>query len=276
MRDWLPRAMAPRNPTHGRRTPTRGRRTPSHGELARSFDAAAQVYARARPGYPEQALDWLLPAHARDVLDLGAGTGKLTAQLAARGLNVTAVEPSDRMRAELEAVLRERVTALSGRAERIPLPDGSVDVVLVAQAWHWVDPARAVPEVARVLRSGGRLGLVWNCRDERVPWVAELGAMLARPGEPTDTAGAAARHTDLGPPFGPLERFETEPWTQTLTPAGLVELAASRSYVITLEAAPRAELLDRVRGLLDRPELSGRTEIELPYVTECVRAELPR
>jgi len=250
-------------------------RTPTHEELARSFDAAAPVYARARPGYPEQALDWLLPAHARDVLDLGAGTGKLTAQLVARGLTVTAVEPSDRMRAELEAGLGEGVTALSGRAEHIPLPDGSVDVVLVAQAWHWVDPARAIPEVARVLRPGGRLGLVWNCRDERVPWVEELGRILARPGEPTDTASAAVRHTILGPPFGPIERLDTEPWTQTLTPEGLVELAASRSYVITLEPDLRDDLLRRVRELLDhRPELAGRTEIELPYVTECLRAEL--
>jgi SAM-dependent methyltransferase len=250
-------------------------RRPTHDELARSFDAAAAVYARARPGYPDAALDWLLPTHAREVLDLGAGTGKLTAQLVARGLAVTAVEPSQRMRAELEAALAACVTALPGRAEDIPLPDASVDVVLVAQAWHWVDPARAVPEVARVLRPGGRLGLVWNRRDERVGWVAELGELLARPGAPSDAAGAAAEHASLGSPFGPIERFETEPWTQALTPEGLVELAASRSYVITLDDARRAELLARVRGLLDRPELAGAAELSLPYVTECVRAELP-
>lgn len=249
---------------------------PTHDELARSFDFAADVYARARPDYPEQALDWLVPAHAREVLDLGAGTGKLTAQLAARGLSVTAVEPSDRMRAELEAALAGRVTALAGRAERIPLPDSSVDAVLVAQAWHWVDPARAVPEVARVLRPGGRLGLLWNSRDERVPWVAELGRILARPGEPTDAARAAAEHARLGPPFGLAERFETGRWTQTLAPEGLVELAASRSYVITLDSARRAALLAEVQGLLERPELAGQVEIELPYITECVRAELPR
>ncbi len=248
---------------------------PTHDELARSFDGAASVYARARPGYPEQALDWLLPPRAREVLDLGAGTGKLTAQLVARGLAVTAVEPSQRMRAELEAALAGRVTALPGRAEDIPLPDASVDVVLVAQAWHWVDPARAVPEVARVLRPGGRLGLVWNRRDERVGWVAELGELLARPDARSDAAGAAAEHASLGPPFGPIERFETERWTQALTPDGLVELAASRSYVITLDDARRAELLARVRGLLDRPGLAGAAELALPYVTECVRAELP-
>src|ERR1700744_49922 len=95
---------------------------PTHEELARSFDAAAPVYARGRPGYPAQALDWLLPAGARRVLDLGAGTGKLTVQLVARGLEVTAVEPSDRMRGELERELGDRVSPLRGRAEEIPLP----------------------------------------------------------------------------------------------------------------------------------------------------------
>jgi len=243
---------------------------PTHDELALSFDAAAEVYARARPSYPEQALDWLLAADARAVLDLGAGTGKLTAQLVERGLEVTAVEPSDRMRAELEAALGDRVTALAGRAEAIPLPDASVDTVLVAQAWHWVDPARAIPEVARVLRPGGRLGLVWNRRDERVGWVAELGRILLQ-----SDGGADAASPHLGQPFGPHERFDTERWMQTLSPDGVVELAASRSYVITLDDAARAQLLDRVRALLQRRGLAGRTEIALPYVTECVRADLP-
>ena len=110
---------------------------PTHEELARSFDAAAPVYARGRPGYPAQALDWVLPAGARQVLDLGAGTGKLTAQLVERGLDVTAVEPSDRMRAELESELGERVSAVPGRAEEIPLPDRSVDAVLVALRQHF-------------------------------------------------------------------------------------------------------------------------------------------
>jgi SAM-dependent methyltransferase len=243
----------------------------SHADLAGSFDAAADVYARARPSYPEIALDWLLPAGARDVLDLGAGTGKLTAQLVGRGLTVTAVEPSDRMRAQLSDALADRVVALPGRAEEIPLADGCLDAVLVAQAWHWVDSAAAIPEVARVLRPGGRLGLLWNLRDDRVAWVAELSRILVQ----TD-ARSDAQRPGIEPPFGATERFDTPPWTQTLTPDGLVELAASRSYVITLDESRRGALLQRVRELAaNHPELAGHTEIALPYITECVRAELP-
>jgi SAM-dependent methyltransferase len=245
---------------------------PTHEELARSFDAAAPVYARGRPGYPGQALDWVLPAGARQVLDLGAGTGKLTAQLVERGLDVAAVEPSDRMRAELESELGERVSAFPGRAEEIPLPDRSVDAVLVAQAWHWVDPAVAIPEVARVLRPGGRLGLLWNRRDDRVAWVAELSEILT---VPDPGARADAARPGIGSPFGPVQRHITDGWTDTLTAQKLVDLAACRSYVITLDEDAREALLDRVRALAtEHPDLAGRELFPLPYVTECVRADL--
>ncbi len=120
-----------------------------------SFGAAAVTYERARPSYPDEAIDWLLPPGARRVLDLGAGTGKLTRGLRDRGLDVVAVEPSAGMRDQLARVL-PGVRALAGTAERIPLAGHAVDAVLVAQAWHWVDPARAVPEAARVLAAGGR------------------------------------------------------------------------------------------------------------------------
>jgi SAM-dependent methyltransferase len=140
---------------------------------AKSFGAAASIYDRARPGYPDAAVDWLLPVGQPQVVDLGAGTGKLTRLIADRGVDVTAVEPSDGMREQLQSAL-PGVPALAGSAEEMPLADESVDAVLVAQAWHWVDLPRASAEVARVLRPGGRLGLLWNHRDERVDWVNEL------------------------------------------------------------------------------------------------------
>jgi SAM-dependent methyltransferase len=239
---------------------------------ARSFDAIAQTYARARPGYPPAALDWLLPAGARHVLDLGAGTGKLTSSLLERGLEVTAVEPSDQMRAELERELAGRpgLRALAGSAEEIPLADASVDAVLVAQAWHWVDPVRAVPEVARVLVPGGRVGLLWNRRDEREPWVAELSRILVGPESRAD-AGSPG----LGPPFGPSERFDSPRWIEPMTPQGLLDMVSTRSYVIVAEPAAREALLERVHALLrDHLDLAGGEQIDLPYITECVRAEL--
>ncbi len=155
------------------------------------------------------------------MLDLGAGTGKLTRELAARGLAVTAVDPSDGMLTELRRVL-PAVPARAGSAEAIPLPADSVDAVLVGQAWHWVDRSRAVPEVARVLRPGGRLGLLWNLRDERTDWVRRLGEIMQSPDQ--------GRDTDVGPPFGPSE-IRDFPWTHRIGRDQLLDLVASRSYI---------------------------------------------
>ena len=169
----------------------------------------------AVPSYPPEAIDWLLPPGAREVLDLGAGTGKLTTRLVERGLDVVAVDPIAEMLEVLRASLPE-TRALLGTAEEIPLEDNSVDAVLVAQAWHWVDPARAIPEVARVLRPGGRLGLVWNTRDERLGWVRELGEIIGRDGDPVRD------HVTLPEPFTEVERHQVE-WTNYLTPQALID-----------------------------------------------------
>jgi len=236
---------------------------------ARSFGAAAVQYDKGRPSYPEAAVDWLLPVGAATVLDLGAGTGKLTRRLVARGLDVVAVEPSERMRGQLTRAL-PAVRALAGSAEQIPLPDGAVEVVLVAQAWHWVDVDRAVPEVARVLAAGGRLGLVWNDRDEREDWVAQLGRVMRR-GIEQDMDTTTPR---IGTPFGPVERFDVE-WTHHLTRADLLDLVASRSYVITLAADERHDLLAEVEHLIDtHPSLAGVQDIQVPYIARCSRASL--
>ena len=233
---------------------------------ATSFGQAAAAYERGRPPYPAEALDWLLPVHARTVVDLGAGTGKLTRHLHRRGLHVTAVEPADGMRAELTRVL-PGVPALAGTAEAIPLPGHSADAVLCAQAWHWVDPARAVPEVARVLTPGGRLGLIWNLRDDREDWVRRLGEIINSPEE--------HRQSDLGAPFGPVQTRDFT-WTHPIGLERLLDLVASRSYVILLSADERAAVLDRVRELTrTHPALAGRDTYPLPYVTQCARADLP-
>lgn len=236
---------------------------------AASFGQAAKAYERGRPPYPAEAIDWLVPAGAKQVLDLGAGTGKLTRQLRARGLQVSAVEPSEGMREQFAAAV-PGIPCLAGTAEDIPAPDDSFDCVLVAQAWHWVNPELAVPQVSRVLRPGGRLGLLWNMRDERVNWVAELGRVLRSNLElPTETEVA-----DLGAEFGPVLRCEVE-WTHELTPAALLDMVASRSYVITASADRRDALTASVRDLLDtHPDLTGRNHFAIPYVTHCFRADL--
>lgn len=235
---------------------------------AGSFGAAAGAYEAARPGYPAAAVDWLVPDGARRVLDLGAGTGKLSRLLVERGLEVTAVEPSARMREQLARAV-PGAAVLAGSAEDIPLAAGSVDTVLVAQAWHWVDPERAVPEVARVLVPGGRLGLVWNIRDTREPWAAAFGALMHRHTvQVTDTA------PDLQPPFGEVERFEVG-WVQDLSPAELVQLVESRSYVITLPEEQRSELLAEVAEFVATdPALAGPETVGFPYITRCTRARV--
>jgi SAM-dependent methyltransferase len=246
---------------------------PSRAMRASAFGSAAGLYERGRPPYPPEALDWLLPAGARRVLDLGAGTGKLTRQLAARGLDVVAVEPAEGMRAELARV-RPGIPVLAGSAEQIPLDDGAVDAVLAAQAWHWVDPARAVPEAARVLAAGGTLGLVWNERDERVDWVAELGRIIGETRAPDAGAANTSDHPRVGPPFTPLERHEVS-WVHQLSVPDLVDMVASRSYIILLPDAERAAVLDRVRRLTQtHPALAGRPDIILPYRAICWRCRL--
>jgi SAM-dependent methyltransferase len=222
------------------------------------------VYERGRPPYPTTALDWLLPAGSPRVIDLGAGTGKLTRQIRDRGLEVTAVDPSEGMLAELTRVV-PGVTAVQGSAEDIPLPDGSADAVLAAQAWHWVDPARAVPSVARVLTPGGRLGLLWNLRDRRSDWIRRLEDIIGTRSDPPAAV--------LGPLFGPVQttRFA---WSHTIGPERLIDLVASRSAIILLPPDERAAVLGEVRKLAaTHPDLVGRTEFAVPYVTHCFRAD---
>lgn len=238
---------------------------------AGSFGAVAALYERARPSYPSDALDWLLPDGSPEVLDLGAGTGKLTRLIDERGLHVEAVDPSEQMLAELQHVLPD-VTTHVGSAEHIPVPDASFDAVVVAQAWHWVEVPQAAAEVGRVLRPDGRLGLIWNDRDDRVEWVRELAALTGVAGG--GRRGMAVDNPVIGPPFGQIEYFVTE-WSYPMTPAGLLDLFASRSDVIIAPRDERERILGGIQRLLDHhPDLVGRDEFELPYVTYASRAHL--
>ena len=241
--------------------------TASHGERAGSFEHGAADYAASRPDYPDAAVDWAIPPGARDVLDLAAGTGKLTTSLVARGLDVVAVEPSAAMRAELTRLL-PHVRALPGTADATGLADESVDAVTVAQAWHWFDPATASAEIARVLRPGGRVTVLWNVRDETEPWVAAFGELLHR----DDSLVSHYVRPAFGPGLEAVEAGEFR-WTQRFRPASLRALAASRSFLLTMPPDERESRLAEVDTLVaTHPDLAGQDVVDLPHVTLAWRA----
>ena len=226
----------------------------------------ADAYERGRPEYPEEAVRWLAGDAPRDVVDVGAGTGKLTRGLVALGHRVTAVEPLAEMRRELEAAL-PGVPALAGSAESIPLPDASADVVTCGQAFHWFDQAVALPEIARVLRSGGRLALVWNSRDDRDAWMARLSAIIGNETVQETDVLAVIEPSGL---FGPVEISEFA-FEQVLDRDGLLDLVLSRSYCAKLLPTNREPVLRAVGALYDETAAPGG--VRLAYTTVCFRAE---
>jgi SAM-dependent methyltransferase len=236
---------------------------------ASSFGEVAGAYQRARPGYPDDAVLWLTGAETCDVVDLGAGTGKLTRSLVGLGHRVTAVEPLPAMIEQLR-VAAPLATALQGSAEAIPLPDASADVVVCAQAFHWFEHGTALPEIARVLRPGGRLGIVWNTRDDREPWVAQLSDEVV--GRETVEDRDATDPIDASGLFDPVERA-TFSFVQPLNRDRLLDLVLSRSYCAVRTEAERAPVLEQAGRIFDEHAVNGT--IELPYLTECFRAALP-
>ena len=232
---------------------------------ALSFASVAEAYDRARPSYPEAAVSWLVGEDGRRrVVELGAGTGKLTEMLLAAGHDVLATDPLP----EMLALLRRRLPgarAAVGRAEAIPVASRSVDVVVCAQSFHWFDHPVALPEIARVLRPGGRLALVWNARDEAVPWVRKLGRVI----------GASDNRTDLVEPaedsahFGAVETADFRFW-QSLDRAHLSDLVRSRSQVAVLAADRRDTVLAAAGALYDEYG-RGPDGMRLPYLTRCYR-----
>lgn len=237
-------------------------------QRSRTFSGVAGVYDRGRPAYPSEAVAWLTGPRPQRVLELGAGTGKLTAGLMRAGHAVVATDPSGPMLDRL--VERLATPAVQCAAERLPFRAGSFDVVVVAQAFHWFDVEPALAEIARVLAVGGSLALVWNHRDERVPWVRRLSEIIGAETHADDVDQMLA--TTQG--FAPAERTYYRFW-QLLDADRLVDMVASRSYVAALGDTERERVLQRVRELYDSYG-RGPHGLRLPYTTQCYRTRLVR
>ena len=237
-----------------------------HLPPARSFGSVAAVYDRGRPSYPPEAAAWATAAEPLTVLELGAGTGKLTEQLVALGHDVHATEPDAAMLDVLKARLPDVRTSLTG-AEDIPASDATYDVVVVAQAFHWFDHDRALPEIARVLKTGGHLSVIWNARDERIPWVKKLGRIIGSAPRERDSAGVLERSKH----FGDVEEESFKCW-QSVDQHSILDLVRSRSDIIGLPDEERAAKLDAVSALY-QDYGRGMDGMQLPYVTRCLRAQ---
>lgn len=254
-----------------------------HARRAASFGAAAAAYARNRPGYPEAAIRWALepvaslPRRRVRILDLGAGTGKLTTQLASLELDggrplVVAVEPDPHMLAELHARL-PGVTATTGRAEAIPLPDAAVDAVLAGQAAHWFDLDRAMPEIARVLVPGGVFAGLWNTDDDRVDWVAGLHRVSGRKHVAAYTSFSEEDDGISAWLRGPGRRLFCPPdgsgfeHGQVRTAESLIETMRTHSMFLIMEPAEREAILSRVRDYLARAPQTAEGEFTFPMWT---------
>ncbi|HEU5333322.1 MAG TPA: class I SAM-dependent methyltransferase [Actinocrinis sp.] len=246
---------------------------------AKSFGAAAQDYDRYRVGPPSAIVAEVTPAHCEAVLDLGAGTGALTRHLVGRFPAVFAVEPDQRMRDVLTESCPGAV-ALDGVAEKIPLPDASVDAVLVSSAWHWMDPALAIPEIARVLRPGGMLGIIWNRRDTTVPWVADLEDFRRSATDNDDSVGTAIRYyleEDWLPAGAPLRDIEISalPWHADLTRDDICGLLATFTGYLLATPEEQAEIMRKFRDYVHGDARLGTGEtVRVPMLCHYWRAVL--
>lgn len=233
---------------------------------SRSFERVAEIYERARPGYPPEALAWIADVleldDGRTVLDLGAGTGKLTRQLLETGARVIAVEPGDAMRAELVRAV-PGIEALRGSAEEIPLSDDSIDAIAVGQAFHWFRHGEALPEMHRVLRPRGAVALLWNARDPDSALVQEVNDVLEEVLKGRAPAPDSSLALAASPLFGPVEarRFR---FVQELDAEALAQRVASISFVAALPPEARVDIKSRVRAVV----AAGGGRVVFPYVTD--------
>lgn len=240
-------------------------------ELAHTFGSAATEYDRLRASAPEAAVDWLVGTGIRNAVELGAGTGIFSRKLARRIPELYPVEPDDRMR-EVLAKSSPDLSPLAGSAEKIPVPDHSVDAVFSADAWHWFDPATACREIARVLRPGGRLAVSWNTRDGSVPWMEDLFAVLDGVHHPLRQPGVFTLPENTS--FTRPQRHVVT-WTRPMSPQDLVALLGTYSAVLAMSESDRARLYDSSYEYIDKhPDLSGRELIDVPFRTICWRTRL--
>jgi SAM-dependent methyltransferase len=233
-----------------------------------SFGPAAQLYDRVRPGYPPDAVGWMLGQTARDVVDLGAGTGIFSRLVASLGHRVTAIEPDPEMRAQLAT--SDTIAVLEGSAEAVPLPDRATGAVVAAQAFHWFDNHTARGEIARVLADGGVFAPIWNVRDQTEPWVAELTGIIGG-GAAADARVHAREGRQFGPLFRRAERAEFR-HSVPMTSDTLLDVVRTRSRYLVAEEDERRRIERGVSELVDRLP----AQFELPYVAVAFRAEVLR
>lgn len=236
-----------------------------HGQLARSFERIGADYDRYRPGFPTGAVDAIAPEPVTAILDLGAGTGKFTERLVHRADRVVAVEPSEPML----AVLRRKLPGVEAHladAEHIPLPDSSVDVVTVAQAFHWFDRDPACAEISRVLRPAGVLALIWNHSDSDCAW-DRAAHRIAHPAVSVDDATTSSA-ADALPGFV-FETVEQISWTERISRVDYLGRWSTVSTFLVADDDTRAAMFAEIDAVLDSaPETRGREVLDLPIVTD--------
>lgn len=251
--------------------------TPVHRSASTGFAAKADRYVRGRPDYPDAIVEWLRSRlglrEGKVALDLGAGTGKFTTYLLRTGARVIAVEPVQQMREQLGRACSD-VDAREGTATSIPLPDASVDAVTCAQAFHWFATRNALAEICRVLKPGGKLGLIWNTRDENIAWVAKLTEIIT-PYE-GDTPRFAKGTWKLAFPFDGLSALHEDHFGHAHTGSPedvIIDRIRSTSFIAALPADEEAKVVAKLRALIaDTPELAGRDVISMPYDTVAFSA----
>jgi SAM-dependent methyltransferase len=262
-----------------------------HEIAARGFGAEASAYERARPSYPPDAISWLTEnlrlGPGSQIVDLAAGTGKLTRLLTGIGANLIAVEPVASMRAKLREQL-PAVPVLAGVAEALPLADQSIDAVMVAQAFHWFDARRAMAEIARVVRPGGHVALIWNARDRSIEWVDQVWSVMDRVernapwrderagnGPSTETQ-RRNEHNLAGPSDASWSRWTEGTFfhVQHSTHDDVIDRMRSVSHIAALPPPSQRGVLNEIRTILtEHPQTRQKTTVGIPYRVDAMYAE---